>query len=605
MPPVCGIATASVIATRGTLDRNHPERPAEAEKMLPGPRRRFPPPHPELLGKLIGSYFHMAYERHLKREPAWEILGRHIDTPEAKAAFDRVWDQHEREAQDFQERLERQDSERERRARWERWSILWANLLAEDAGKEHLLASLKDTFATAAILTALGGGINHLDGWPAFDSLEELRQRLPDLCKLPAFRHSLEVIGHHFEQARDILRTYASRGFYTRPAADLPPDLAAKVPSLLPSIQKSFSKDLFGWLANALSHGISLATIDATFAPQVDERESWHRWAVSGEKNDQQFQAVLTKLAARRTLNLVLTLAMVRAKLPPMGHDFSELGDLDLSADREHRQREAEQAAAAEAARLKRDASYQCCRPYKVLLEHRRTGDPCPSALRCETWSCPGCGRLLCDLWMNNVKLRLGGFDQAHIVTIEAGDPEELQRSERRLIKRIQRAGREWLRLKLDKCHTQLISDGPFKGSEAVPVAELLDSIRSFLESRIGLPGRTISSSHAWKLPRPEGSGEFAYKGAMPPRLTAEEMREIADHHEGELVPLGRRKGHRILWRYKIVRRDGRRWTQDERERLYTDLKAGEILPEIDFGPDEAQQDEGEATADTWQVQIE
>jgi hypothetical protein len=551
---------------------------------------------PGLLGKLIDHYIFLSRENHLKRDAAWEILGRHLGTAEARTAFDRAWEQREREARQFCERFEQEQRERAYWERWQRWAPMWAGFIGDIAAAARFAdaPNVRELLATAAVLTALGGGVNHLEGRAGYDSAEQLLEYLSDLGKLPLFGNNPVTISTHFNRARDVLRLFAGRGFYTEQAGEAPPDLTARVSAI--SAEGRFP-DLVGWMGEALRRRLNLATIEAAFGSRIDEEAAWWTWAESGRGKDaKEFQTFLDRLAARRQVNLALVLAMVEAGpqaatvAPAARWDFSDLGGEPTAADladRERRRQEAEQAAAAYAAELERQAAYRCTDPRGVLLRHSHKTKARTIAGRCGR--CDGCRRLLVERNMANVRLRLGRLEHVHTTSIDATAWETWRR-------RLNRAGVNHFAVPfkypgIPQLKMLVVADGRFPGCDMnpTPTAEILQRFEELLPASLDFARqrwRPISASPAWALPRLQKvkAKEWKRVGKMS-SIDREVIQKIAEHHRMRATPSSGRRTPQIVWDWTFAPADP--WqplTPEQFEAFLADLQAGEILSDIDIG---------------------
>src|SRR5262249_29573293 len=155
------------------------------------------------------------------------------------------------------------------------------------------------------------------------------------------------------------------------------------------------------------------------------------------------------------------------------------------------------------------------------------TGEPHLFTLRCESWSCPGCGRLLCERWCGHAATRTEDLAEVYTATFPAGQEPAWK-------KRQQRAGGPRFRLELPDGRGQYLARDPFPGSEALGRDDALGRIRSVLEARIGRQGRPVRGTGEWRLPPGEKSECPRYRSVCQAPQHAD---EILAHHQATLVP--------------------------------------------------------------------
>lgn len=301
----------------------------------------------------------------------------------------------------------------------------------------------------------------------------------------------------------------------------------------------------------------------------------------------------------------ILTLAAVaagNARLPNLD-DLS--GDRIGAAVERGRQRdgydsyrEEEQAKAAVAAARRNHDRFPCCHPRYLGFLRMSNGQPWIGEVRCEKRCCPGCRQWLDHRELENARLR---FQRAvksgeSLFRIECSDPDCWHA----LHAAIRRAEGDFLRLtREDGSFLVFTTYAPSLRSSWHAKAAVVSPADAIAELRtaLGLCGcdrRSVSTSHAWKLLRPDKpTGKSEFIGEVD-RQAVSQINEIADTVGAIAVPRMPRSADSSMRRcWDFLRPGG--WTPEERDHLFACWSSGEILP---FRPPSEHQEDPSFSAD-------
>jgi hypothetical protein len=244
-----------------------------------------------------------------------------------------------------------------------------------------------------------------------------------------------------------------------------------------------------------------------------------------------------------------------------------------------------EETAAKQIATCRRDfEQYPCQRCRGIALGDRQNGGVVLMEVRCERRDlCDGCRKFLNDREMFNARLRFHAAHDSGQGLFEANVSEEDWPA---IARRLRRARAQYLRCHEDGQGYYVVASKQTPGFIAVG-ADLAVSVVEELLGCYRERARPIATSHGWRLPRDESSGDLERLGKAAPMSPAV-IEEIASMVGATAMPWTPRVEGRTRRIWRFIRPGG--WLdtggQDAREWLVDCLFLGEALPriQVNFG---------------------